>query len=293
MKLHRFSSPQVHFRFSAGSFFTVFAACFIYASGIDLCLADNSSTPSPNSSMASNYGKNSTVNKQTGQAEVEIIGFTLKGKSSYTNINIGISWVGPGNNFFGLPQGFALNIPYIEYTSNEFILHESGGGIYYLSGNLGTNIWPSGIKYVTTNSIKMLYGVEYNGQSYAYQLVNMHGDSSYFGEDGLLYFDVDRFGNSVQYTYTSINENLSSSITNSYLSKITDSYNQITTFSISPIEITAPDQRKIKYDITSDNITVTDLNGLVTTYTYDKTNGITKVATIQAGQKLMCMKEIF
>ncbi len=291
MKSHRFSLAQVQSKFTPSRFFTILSACLIYAGGMDLCLADNSSTPSPNSSMASNYGKSSTVNKQTGQAEVEIAAFTLKGKSAYTDINIGISWVGQQQSFFGMPQGFALSIPYIEQSSNEFILNESGGGIYYLSGNLGTNVWPSGIKYVTANSIKMLYGVEYNGKSYAYQLLNMHGDSSYFGEDGLLYFDVDRFGNSVQYAYTNINENLSSSITNSYLSKIIDSYNQITTFSISPIEITAPDQRKIKYQITSDNITVTDLTGLVTTYTYNNTNGITKVAYDSGGTKTYVYEE--
>jgi len=159
MKLPQFNPLQIQSKFTPCRFLAVLSACFIYGAGMDLCFADSSSTPSPNSSMASNYGKNSTVNKQTGQAEVEITSFTLKGKSSYTDINIGISWIGQGQSFFGMPHGFALSIPYIEETSNEFILHEAGGGIYYLSGESGMNIWPSGIKYVTTNSIKMNYGV--------------------------------------------------------------------------------------------------------------------------------------
>jgi len=119
----------------------------------------------------------------------------------------------------------------------------------------------------------------------------MHGDSSYFGQDGLLYFDVDRFGNSVQYIYTNINENLAGSITNSYLSKIVDSYNQATTFSRPPITITTPDNKTMTYGITTDTITVKDLTGLVTTYTYNSTNGITKITYPAGGIKTYVYEE--
>ncbi len=211
-----------------------------------------SSSSSASASNASNYRGMSfseQVDPRTGEVEMSYPGISVPGIGGM-DFNLGIVYDELDYNAnqplgsFGIGPGWSFNIT--TYDPTTHIMTFGDGSQYYLQGNQllyytlkDLNISTAGGKIQDTHLDK--------SRSYQYELDYYNGTKEYLDSNGNLIYKVDRFGNSISYSY------IAGQAGGNYLSKVIDTYNNVYSFkyndsgSNSSVVISLPDGYQIKY----------------------------------------------
>ncbi|MCL2281580.1 MAG: hypothetical protein FWC25_02845 [Dehalococcoidia bacterium] len=192
----------------------------------------------------------------------------------------------------GLVYGWEWNLPYLETVgSSPKTLYLGNGSAYTISGHLSSSYKFSNytLKDIVLKDVASpLY---YNGQYVAtYVLEYKNGDKAYFKNDGLLLAQVDRFGNTITYKYTSYNnDNVLSQIIDTAGRTVNIAYSNFLN-NVRTVKVTAPDgsQTSITIEtIFASNGTqygikkITDAKGNQTSFNY----------TVSAGEFNACTQK--
>ncbi len=211
-----------------------------------------SSSSSASSSNASNYRGMSfseQVDPRTGQVEMSYPGISVPGVGGM-DFKLGIVYDELNYNAnqplgsFGIGPGWSFNIT--TYDPTTHIMTFGDGSQYYLQGNQllyytlkDLSISDVGGKIEDTHLNK--------SRSYQYELDYYNGTKEYLDSNGNLIYKVDRFGNSISYSY------IAGQAGGNYLSQVIDTYGNVYTFkyndsgSNSNVVISLPDGYQIKY----------------------------------------------
>jgi len=149
-----------------------------------------------------------------------------------------ISNTASGTRYFGMPYGWFFDISFIVNNGTYVSLYLDGAESYVLDSSWRTQFTPTG----SNDAVAVATGLQQynradanlqsddgtvtvNGIASAYVLAQLGGMVRYFSGHGLLLQESDRFGNTLQYSYSS-----DSTPQNALLDKIVDSWGNATTF---------------------------------------------------------------
>ncbi|NLC67448.1 MAG: hypothetical protein GX754_01390 [Clostridiaceae bacterium] len=146
-----------------------------------------------------------------------------------------------------LGSGWSLGFSSIEINNGKKYLHLSNGESYEI--NITSTAGDSNLKNYTLRDIRL----ENDSGSFTnrvknsqYALYHKNGNVEYFADDGRLLGIKDRFGNTIKFEHTTINNH-------PVINKITDSVNRVVNISYQntstgkKVVITAPDSTTIQY----------------------------------------------
>ena len=255
-----------------------------------------SAQDSASSSNASNYGGSPhvTVNPRTGGVSIQAELFHVPGVVERLSTRLVLSYssdaavakASSGTSFFGLPPGWSLNLTYEDTTSNPSRLNVDGAQSYAIDPGWTTQVVPfSGGRGTTVKTGLLQYNkadINYraytgshtvNGTKPSMVLSHLDGRRHYLDRNGLLLQQMDRFGNTVTYTYTGDTPQTAT------LATITDSWGHTITFSTSRGLTTAtlPDGRTVSYTTTGTGqggtlTAITDAAGKSTRFEWAQTS---------------------
>ena len=189
-----------------------------------------------------------------------------------------------GTRFFGMPYGWYFNISFIVDNGTYTSLYLDGTSSYVLDQSWRTLFTPVG----SDDAISIATGLkQYNradanlrpdngsvtvgGIPSAYVFSHLGGTSRYFSQKGLLLQQSDRFGNTIQYRYST-----DTSPQNARLTEIIDSWGDSVTFAYcddgsggceaGSVTLTLPDGRTMGWTTSGDSrvTKITDALGMVT-----------------------------
>ena len=223
-------------------------------------------------SNATNYraGASVNVNPRTGAVELSIQLFRIPGRSEGLDATFALSYstanaIAGNVGVFGLPAGWSTNLSYVEVDGNGLTqINVDGSQSYYedeawLSGTSGSTSFVTGmLQYNRADAnFRADTSVEVNGMQSADVIATLDGRRRYLNGDGLLIQEVNRFGDSCEYTYQTVNPPSTNE-----LASMTDTWGNTITFdSGTPggfYKITLPDDRVVSYQVTAKS-TVTEV----------------------------------
>ena len=149
-----------------------------------------------------------------------------------------------------LGTGWKFNFSYLDLDTFEYKyikLHLSDGREFGVSSN-----WVNNLGHYTYKDV--IFATETStvaGQTSSYDVTYANGKKEYFNSEGRLIAIVDRFGNTISFTYTTVNHMVEIAITDT-LGRITTLTNEATSTGYNKI-LTLPDGKTITYVINKNN----------------------------------------
>lgn len=262
----------------------------------------SASDGSASASNAGNYGRNTqlAVNERTAELTLDAALVSLPGITEDVTLTITLSYSSADATSdldadvtnFGLPYGWKYNISYIDNRDTYSVVELDGAQSYTIDSTFRTGFTPTG----SSTSVSAYTGLlQYNradlnfradagsvtvgGLPSAFVLQNLDGTARYFSSGGLLLETLDRFGNTLQYFYTTTAGAAADSGTtppDARIARIVDSWGNPTAFTYcdvassgctaGEVTITLPDGRTTSFVI-ADQYRVSQItspSGLVT-----------------------------
>ncbi|MGH7789753.1 MAG: hypothetical protein ACRERC_22990 [Candidatus Binatia bacterium] len=257
-------------------------------------------------SNAGNYGHGArlSVNERTAELTLDAELASVPGVADDVNLSVTLSYssadatsdVDNNLRYFGLPYGWKYNISFIDNRGTYSLVELDGTQSYTIDSSFRTEFTPTGgntpisaytglLQYnrADANLHSDSGTVTVGGIASAYVMNNLDGLAYYFSSGGLLLETVDRFGNSLQYSYLTDSGGAAESATtptDALIDQIVDSWGNATTFSYcggadtgctaGQVTVTLPDQRTTSFVVASDSAisAFTSPSGMVTALTW-------------------------
>ncbi|MCY4045309.1 MAG: hypothetical protein OXE99_09535, partial [Cellvibrionales bacterium] len=233
---------------------------------------------------------NVSVNTATGTFNFTYPLIHIQGRINPLKLNLTYQFNAIG--MFGFPKGWRLDIDYISDKTAYL------GGKQWLIDDLWHDETPdeppyaSGLKYFNQHGSKFKdLGVanpipEHKNATYQYRLDHKDGSTKYFSHQGLLVYEIDRFGNSIEYIY----EAPIAELGKARLDSIIDNYGNIYKFTYEPgvLILTYPDGRLQKIYFGPEGVkTIINPKDQRVDITYIKRMGQTLVNSIESPSGLI------
>jgi hypothetical protein len=253
-------------------------------------------------SNAGNYGHGArlSVNERTAELTLDAELAGIPGIADDVGVSVTLSYssadatsdLDSSVTYFGLPYGWKYNISFIDNRDTYSLIELDGTQSYTIDSTFRTEFTPTGSSTTLSAYTGLLQynradanfrtdsgTVTVGGIASAFVMQNLDGMARYFSSGGLLLQTVDRFGNSIQYTYlteTGQSADSATTPTNAQVAGIVDSWGNPITFTYcgasdtgcttGQVTVTLPDGRTTSFVVVDDYqiSQITSPSGMVT-----------------------------
>lgn len=200
------------------------------APATETAAAPGSGSGSAAGSNASNFGGGAqlSVNPRTGAVTLSSTLFKLPGIVSGMDAHLALTYrsddaqndIEQQISYFGLPYGWSLGLSYIYNDGEHLELHIDGQQSYTIDDQWQSSFMPAGATEPVTvytglkqynrtdanfRTLAEAGQIDINGATAVYVFNTLGGHRQYFSAGGLLLRKEDRFGNRLDYLYSSMN----------------------------------------------------------------------------------------